>query len=149
MTEEYFNKEALTYLNKHFTYTPDYKWWDAGKFMTLNKTPAGTPLKGDCEDYSFHVARYVLGDGSLKTFYKGLWDVDFEFWWVKTNSGGNHCILIDNLDDSAIDNWTKSFVSVEEMGALHKLKHKLPAVAVLWMLFAGALDSGVKKLFWK
>jgi hypothetical protein len=149
MTEQNFNKEALTYLNKHFTYTPDYKWWDAGKFMTLNNTTIGTALHGDCEDYSFHVARYVLGDGTLKTFYKSLWEGDFEFWWVITKSGGNHCILIDNLADKAIDNWVKSFVSIDEMQGLHKFKYRLPTIAVLWMLFAGVLDSGVKKLFGK
>ena len=142
------NKEqqaSLDNLNKHFRYKSDYKYWDNGKFMS----PEDYNMYGDCEDYSVHVARYVLGDGRLKTFYKKLWKGNFELWFVEAQGGGGHCILIDTVNSVSIDNWTKHFISVEKMGELHTLKFKLPFPLVTWMLFAGVVEGGVRKMFGK
>ena len=144
--------ENLAHLNKHFQYKADYKLWDAGNFMS----PHITPMKGDCEDYSFHVARYVLGDGSFKQFYKGLWGRKFEFWYVKTKvrddgnggevGGGSHCILSHPEENSCIDNWTTKFVPREEMEELHDFQFRLGFPIVCWMLLAGVIEKLVKSV---
>jgi hypothetical protein len=141
------SEKNLKHLNKHFQYEADAKYWDAGNFMS----PDTVPIKGDCEDYSFYVARYVLGDGSLNQFYKSLWQRNFEFWYVKTRTkgtrsgGGSHCILVDTKTTKCIDNWTKRFVSRDEMEELHDFQFRLATPIVVWMLFAGVVEKLVKK----
>ena len=94
------------------------------------------PYVGDCEDYALTLLYLISG--------KSMW----KFWWylctgkaqirrVITKNGGGHAVL--RFGNMWADNWTKKFVTWEEM---EKLGHKkyywfyLPQDVALKLLLA-------------
>ena len=88
---------------------------DQGDQWRIPKIKNGKIL-GDCEDYALGVLYYVIAEKSL-----------LKFWWLLltkakihyVRNNGGHAVL--QLDGKYIDNWTKDWVSKQEMEALgHK-----------------------------
>lgn len=88
---------------------------DQGDQWRIPKIVNGKIL-GDCEDYALGVLYYVIAEKSL-----------FKFWWLLltkakihyVRNNGGHAVL--QLDGKYIDNWTKEWVSKQEMEAIgHK-----------------------------
>lgn len=102
----------LATLNKLFEYKAD----SGDKWRILKQDSDGL-MRGDCEDYALSVLYYVVADKSL-----------LKFWWLLLtkakihyvkNGGEGHAVL--QYDGKYIDNWTKEWVSKQEMEALgHK-----------------------------
>lgn len=83
--------------------------------------------KGDCEDFALTVL-WLLCDKSRIKFWDELIFGDSKLCYVQSKSGG-HAVL--KVGDQYIDNWTKEFVSKEEM---EKLGHKFIKPHFRWWI---------------
>ena len=110
---------------------------DQGDQWRIPKIVNGKIL-GDCEDYALGVLYYVIAEKSLFKFWLLLL-TKAKIHYVRNNGG--HAVL--QLDGKYIDNWTKEWVSKQEMEALghkfHMFQYTLLAVA-LKMLFTKVRD---------
>ena len=91
-----------------YKYDPSYDQW---RILPAND------LSGDCEDFALSVLYYVICEESLIKFWYELIFGKAKIHYV--NNDGGHAVL--QWDGMYIDNWTKEFVTREEM---EKLGHK-------------------------
>lgn len=120
-------------LNSTWAYKYDIDQYAKREYWQIMKE---RPYVGDCEDYALTLLYLISG--------KSMW----KFWWylctgkaqirrVITKNGGGHAVL--RFGNMWADNWTKKFVTWEEM---EKLGHKkyywfyLPQDVALKLLLA-------------
>ena len=127
----------LAVLNKHWEYKYDkdqYASRDHWKVMTK------APYYGDCEDYAL-TALWLIGDKSWSKFWWRLFTFQAQLKLVHTKNGGGHGVL--RYKNMYIDNWTKKFVTKEEMeklGHVFQPVRFLPSTVAIKMLMAKVVE---------
>lgn len=96
-------------------------------------------IEGDCEDYSLTVFCHHVCGGSLSNFLKAFvkGDAKMHFVMAKTQGGtrGGHAVL-EVRGYGFIDNWSKAFISKDEMINTHHhvFKKKYWSITVFYRL---------------
>ena len=96
---------TLEEINKRFTYVADKG--DTWRIMS------GLKLRGYCEDYALTVLFHVVCQGSLLKFLCRLIFGNAKLLHCTTKNGEGHAVL--KVGKNYIDNWTKKWVSKEDM----------------------------------
>jgi len=124
-------------LNKHWEYKYDkdqYASKDHWKVMTE------TPYHGDCEDYALTALWLICGKSWLVFWFK-LFTFQAQLKLVHTKNGGGHGVL--RYKKKYIDNWSKKFVTKEEMeelGHVFQPIRFLPTTVAIKMLMAKVVE---------
>ena len=111
-----FDRE-LQELNSTWAYKYDIDQYASKEHWKIMKKH---PYVGDCEDYALTLLYLISGKSMLK-FWMYLITGKAQIRRVITKNGGGHAIL--RFGDMWADNWTKKFVSSEEMAKLGHKKH--------------------------
>jgi len=109
-----FERE-LEELNSTWAYKYDIDQYAKREYWQIMKDH---PYVGDCEDYALTLLYLISGKSMLK-FWFYLITGKAQIRRVITKNGGGHAVL--RFGNMWADNWTKKFVSWEEMA---KLGHK-------------------------
>ena len=109
-----FERE-LEELNSSWAYKYDIDQYAKREHWQIMKEH---PYVGDCEDYALTLL-YLISGKSMSKFWWNLISGKAQIRRVITKNGGGHAVL--RFGDMWADNWTKKFVSWEEMA---KLGHK-------------------------
>lgn len=110
----------VDHLNETWKYRYDTEQYGSRDHWTIMKEP---PYEGDCEDYALTLLWLMSGKSMVK-FWFNIITMRVQLRRVITKNGGGHVVL--RIGNLYADNWTKKFVSWEEM---EKLGHK----KFLWM----------------
>ena len=112
----------VDHLNQTWKYLYDTDQYGSRDYWTIMKEP---PYEGDCEDYALTLL-WLMSGKSMVHFWFNIITMKVQLRRVITDNGkgGGHVVL--KIGNLYIDNWTKRFVSWEEMD---KLGHK----KYLWM----------------
>jgi predicted transglutaminase-like cysteine proteinase len=111
-----FDRE-LQELNSTWAYKYDIDQYASKEHWKIMKKH---PYVGDCEDYALTLLYLISGKSMLK-FWMYLITGKAQIRRVITKNGGGHAVL--RFGDMWADNWTKKFVSSEEMAKLGHKKH--------------------------
>ena len=125
---------TLTNFNNSYSYKYDPKGRDMWRVLKPNELGM---YRGDCEDYSLSVLYYIICQGSWFRFWWMLLTFQVQLRYVTTKSGGGHAVL--RYKNQYIDNWTKAWVSKEEMEALghqFSLYKFIPTTVAIKMMMA-------------
>lgn len=106
--------------NYVYKFDPSYDQWRILK---------GDKYEGDCEDFALSVLYYVICNESLLAFWRELIFGKAKIHYV-SNDGG-HAVL--QWNGKYIDNWTKDWVSKEDM---ERLGHKFDPWMFTWFQVA-------------
>jgi len=109
-----FERE-LQELNSTWAYKYDIDQYAKREYWQIMKDH---PYVGDCEDYALTLL-YLISGKSMWKFWFYLITGKAQIRRVITKNGGGHAVL--RFGNMWADNWTKKFVSWEEMT---KLGHK-------------------------
>ena len=109
-----FERE-LEELNSTWAYKYDIDQYAKREYWQIMKDH---PYVGDCEDYALTLL-YLISGKSMWKFWFYLITGKAQIRRVITKNGGGHAVL--RFGNMWVDNWTKKFVSWEEMA---KLGHK-------------------------
>lgn len=109
-----FERE-LEELNSTWAYKYDIDQYAKREYWQIMKEH---PYVGDCEDYALTLL-YLISGKSMWKFWFYLITGKAQIRRVITKNGGGHAVL--RFGNMWADNWTKKFVSWEEMA---KLGHK-------------------------
>jgi len=109
-----FERE-LEELNSTWAYKYDIDQYAKREYWQIMKDH---PYVGDCEDYALTLL-YLISGKSMWKFWFYLITGKAQIRRVTTKNGGGHAVL--RFGNMWADNWTKKFVTWEEMA---KLGHK-------------------------
>ncbi len=122
---------------KHLNNTWKYKY-DSNQYGKRDhwKVMKKPPYEGDCEDYALTML-YLISEKSWFRFWFYLFTFKARICFVTTKNGGGHGVL--KFHKLYIDNWSKKFVSKQEMEKLGHRFHPwrfLPTTVAIKMLVA-------------
>ena len=120
----------------HYDYKYDAKGRD--KWHVIKQDPDGL-YRGDCEDYALSVLYYVVCNQSWLKFWLYLTIFRAQLCGCDTKNGEGHAVL--RYRNEYIDNWTKKWVSREDMEELGHEFHPwyktiLPSTVAIKLLLA-------------
>ena len=108
-------ERQLKELNSSWAYKYDIDQYAQREYWQIMKEH---PYVGDCEDYALTLL-YLISGKSMWKFWFYLITGKAQIRRVTTKNGGGHAVL--RFGKMWADNWTKKFVTWEEM---EKLGHK-------------------------
>ena len=123
----------VSHINKTWKYKYDKEQYKVSDHWKIMKE---APYVGDCEDYSLTVL-YLISKKSWIKFWLHLFTFKAKICFVTTHTGGGHAVL--KFGKLYIDNWSKKFVSKQEMEKLGHRFHPwrfLPTTVAIKMLLA-------------
>lgn len=112
----------VDHLNQTWKYLYDTDQYGSLDHWTIMKEP---PYEGDCEDYALTLL-WLMSGKSMVHFWFNIITMKVQLRRVITDNGKGVGHVVLKIGNLYIDNWTKRFVSWEEMD---KLGHK----KCLWM----------------
>ena len=129
----------VDHLNETWKYRYDDEQYGTREYWTIIKEP---PYEGDCEDYALTLL-WLMSGKSMINFWINLITMQAQLRRVITENGGGHVVL--RVGNLYADNWTKEFVTWEEMESTCGHKKHLwlydPLLAAIKMI-----KSKIKKM---
>lgn len=101
----------VEHLNETWKYLYDDDQYGSDTW-TIMKEP---PYEGDCEDYALTLL-WLMSGKSMVNFWINVITMQAQLRRVRMKRGGFHVVL--KVGDLYADNWTKKFVTWEEMESL-------------------------------
>tara|TARA_B100002019_G_scaffold237890_1_gene212823 strand:+ start:638 stop:1039 length:402 start_codon:yes stop_codon:yes gene_type:complete len=123
----------VSHLNNTWKYRRDMDQYGKKDYWKVMKKP---PYEGDCEDYALTMLYLISGKSWLK-FWMYLFTFRAKLCLVTTKNGQGHGVL--KFRKMYIDNWTKKFVTKEEMEAIGHKFHSwrfMPTTVAIRMFIA-------------
>ena len=112
--------EHVAHLNETWKYLYDDDQYGSDTWHIIKEPP----YEGDCEDYALTLL-WLMSGKSMVNFWINIITMQAQLRRVSMKRGGFHVVL--KVGDLYADNWTKAFVTWEEME--EKCGHK----KYLWM----------------
>lgn len=103
--------EHVAHLNKTWKYLYDDDQYGSDTWHIMKEPP----YEGDCEDYALTLL-WLMSGKSMVNFWINVITMQAQLRRVRMKRGGFHVVL--KVGDLYADNWTKKFVTWEEMESL-------------------------------
>ena len=134
------NKDShVAHLNETWKYLYDNDQYGSDTWHIIKEPP----YEGDCEDYALTLL-WLMSGKSMVNFWINVFTMQAQLRRVITTNGRGHVVL--RIGNLYIDNWTREFVTWEEMESQCGHKKYLWMYDPLLVVFK-MVKSTVKKSF--